>query len=244
MQHSRPKSPRRSACSILGRPAASRSRSTWPLVMDSKRLALGVLAVCLTAASSFAAGPAIIPLPKVMTNRPGLFTLCPSQPIAGAPARATQKILVDSPSLQTGQYLATMLFKSTGYQFVVATNGAAGPVRGALLLTTVNALTNLGAEGYELTVAPDSVVIRAPAQAGAFLRRAVAAPAPSAPDSVPAARQRRGLDRPVRLYPGPAPVWLARRPCSTCRGTSWTSRKLSASWTAWPCTRSTRSIGI
>ena len=60
------------------------------------------------------------------------------------------------------------MFKSTGYQFVVATNGSAGPVRGALLLTTVNALSSLGAEGYELTVAPDSVVIRAPAQAGLF----------------------------------------------------------------------------
>ena len=44
----------------------------------------------------------------------------------------------------------------------------ASDVRQALLLTTVNALSGLGAEGYELTVAPDSVVIRAPAQAGLF----------------------------------------------------------------------------
>ena len=75
---------------------------------------------------------------------------------------------MDSPSLQTGQYLATTLFKSTGSQFTVVTNGAAGPIRGAILLTTVNGLTSLGAEGYELTVAPDSVVVRAPAQAGVF----------------------------------------------------------------------------
>jgi hexosaminidase len=114
------------------------------------------------------ASPAIIPLPQQMQVRPGIFTLCPSQPFPGATALATTKILVDIPSLQTGQYLAAMLLKSTGCQFVVATNGAAGPIRGALLLTTVNALTSLGAEGYELTVAPDSVVIRAPAQAGLF----------------------------------------------------------------------------
>jgi hexosaminidase len=138
------------------------------LVLPSKLLGLGGLALSLLSAPALAATPAIIPLPKTMTNYPGVFTLCPSQPIPGAPARATQKILVDSPSLATGQYLATMLFRSTGYQFVVATNGSAGPVRQAILLTTVNALTNLGAEGYELTVAPDSVVIRAPAQAGLF----------------------------------------------------------------------------
>ena len=126
------------------------------------------LAFSLLASAALASTPAIIPLPNLMTNRPGVFTLCPGQPIPGAPARATQPILVDSPSLATGQYLAMMLSRSTGYQFVVATNGAAGPIRQALLLTTVNALSGLGAEGYELTVAPDSVVIRAPAQAGLF----------------------------------------------------------------------------
>jgi hexosaminidase len=149
--------------------------SHWPairpspaFVLTSKLLGIGGLAFSLLASAALASTPAIIPLPKAMTNRPGVFTLCPGQPIPGVPARATQKILVDSLSLATGQYLATMLFKSTGYQFVVATNGSAGPVRLAILLTTVNALTNLGAEGYELTVAPDSVVIRAPAQAGLF----------------------------------------------------------------------------
>jgi hexosaminidase len=145
-------------------------RLTIGCAMENPRRLFGITSVAfaLLAAPALAATLPIIPLPKSMTNRPGVFTLCPSQPIPGAPARATQKILVDGPSLATGQYLATMLFKSTGNQFVVASNGAAGPVRQALLLTTVNALTNLGAEGYELTVAPDSVVIRAPAQAGLF----------------------------------------------------------------------------
>ncbi len=129
--------------------------------------AVGLL-VCLMAVKTLAATPAIIPLPQQMQTRPGVFTLCPSQPIPGAPARATTRILVDAASLETGQYLATVLLKSTGYQFQVKTNSSSSPVRGAILLTTVNALSSLGAEGYELTVAPDSVVIRGPAQAGLF----------------------------------------------------------------------------
>ena len=129
-----------------------------------------ILAAFLVATSVAvaAAGPALIPLPRQMQLRPGVFTLCPSLSAPLAPAQALTRIIVDSQSLETGQYLAMMLSRSTGWQFVVATNGAAGPIRGALLLTTVNALSGLGAEGYELTVAPDSVVVRAPGQAGLF----------------------------------------------------------------------------
>ncbi len=126
------------------------------------------MATALLTGAASAAAPAIIPLPQQMQIRPGVFTLCPSQRIPGAPERATTRILVDSASLENGQYLAMTLFKSTGNRFTVATNNAPGPVRGAVLLTTVNALSTLGDEGYELTVAPDSVVIRAPAQAGLF----------------------------------------------------------------------------
>jgi hexosaminidase len=147
----------------------------WPSVrppntsiLHFKLLGIVGLATFLLAAPAFAAAPAIIPLPQQMQVRPGIFTLCPSQSVPGAPARATTRILVDGLSLQTGQYLATILFRSTGNQFTVATNNAAGPIRNAILLTTTNAIAGLGAEGYELTVAPDSVVIRAPAQAGLF----------------------------------------------------------------------------
>ena len=171
-------------------------RPSNTFVRHSKLLGLGGLVFSLLAAPAFAATPPIIPLPKSMTPHPGVFTLCPSQPIPGAPARATQKILVDSASLQTGQYLATVFFKSTGYQFVVATNGTAGPVRGAILLTTVNALSTLGAEGYELTIAPDSVVIRAPAQAGLFY----------------------GMQSLLQLFP---PQIMAQRPVS---GVAWTAQ--------------------
>src|SRR5436853_1081684 len=128
----------------------------------------GIAAVALFPLGAIAAAaPAIIPLPVTLQTRPGIFTLCPSQPVPGASIRATRKIVADSPSLQTAQYLATMLFRSTGCRFTIVTNNTPGPVRNALLLTTANALS-LGAEGYELTVSPDSVVIRAPGQGGIF----------------------------------------------------------------------------
>ncbi len=112
--------------------------------------------------------PNIIPLPVTLQTRAGTFTLCPSQAGPPAPAQASMRILADTASLQTGQYLATALFKSTGYQFQLVASSATNAVKGAILITTSNAVSSLGAESYELTVAPDSVVIRAPAQGGTF----------------------------------------------------------------------------
>ena len=126
------------------------------------------LVLAVMTSGALAAAPALIPLPQQMQTRPGVFTLCPAQPIPGAPAQALTKILVDTASLETGQYLAALLLKSTGYQFDVRTIADDSAVRGTILLTTLNALPSLGSEGYELTVAPDSVVIRAPATAGVF----------------------------------------------------------------------------
>ena len=133
--------------------------------MKCRILSLVFVALAITV---FAGTPAIIPLPQQMELRPGVFTLCPAQPIPGPPAQAVTKILVDPASQETGQYLATLLLKSTGYQFQVRTNAGGSAVKGAILLTTVNALASLGSEGYELTVAPDSVVIRGPGAAGVF----------------------------------------------------------------------------
>src|ERR1700722_2649967 len=127
-----------------------------------------VVACWMLAMTGFAATPSIIPLPKQMTNLPGTFTLCPTQPNPPVPGHAVTKILVDGSSLATGQYLAMMLARSTGYQFSIATVTNTAAVRNAILITTSNAIASLGSEGYELTVAPDSVVIRAPASAGGF----------------------------------------------------------------------------
>lgn len=132
------------------------------------RIFCAFFSLLLTTTAFAATTPSLIPLPQQMQVRAGQFTLCPSQTIAGLPARSTTRILVDGASQASGEYLAALLLKSTGYQFPIVTNLGALPVKGAILLTTVNAKTNLGAEGYELTVAPDSVVIRAPTTAGVF----------------------------------------------------------------------------
>ena len=102
--------------------------------------------------------PAVIPLPQKMALHAGAFKLTPDT-----------RIYVDSASRATGIFLTERLRPSTGYPLKTGTKffcGAAIP--GGILLTTKNADTNLGPEGYELTVAPDSIVVRAPTQAGLF----------------------------------------------------------------------------
>ncbi|MEO5802153.1 MAG: beta-N-acetylhexosaminidase [Verrucomicrobiota bacterium] len=126
-----------------------------------------IFALLFSAVAVFAT-PSLIPLPQQMTVQAGTFTLCPAQLIPGAPSPAPTKILVDGASRETGEYLAVLLFKSTGFRFEIATNSGIAPVPQAILLTTNNAIASLGAEGYELTVATNSVVIRAPTSAGLF----------------------------------------------------------------------------
>ena len=108
------------------------------------------------AASSDA--PAIIPQPQSLELHAGTFTLTPATRVyADFGSRATARILTDHLAPATGCAIkpATKIFGS-------------GPIPGAIFLTTRHANTNLGPEGYELTVTPDAVVIRAPAQAGLF----------------------------------------------------------------------------
>ena len=112
-----------------------------------------------------AATPQLVPLPQQMVMGLGEFTLCGPP---GAPAPAPTRILADASSRETAEYLAGMLFKSTGFRFAIDSNAGSVAVPQTILLTTNNALPSLGAEGYELTVATNSVVIRAPAAAGAF----------------------------------------------------------------------------
>jgi hexosaminidase len=92
-----------------------------------------------------------------MERRQGAFELRPEA-----------RILVDSTSQETGQYLAGQLRKSTGYQLPVVAQTEALATKRNILLTTQGAKSGLGAEGYELGVSPDGVIIRAPAAAGLF----------------------------------------------------------------------------
>lgn len=124
--------------------------------------------VSLSAIMPVTAAPAIIPQPVLLQASNGVFTLCAASPAPGAPTEAAVRIYADPTAHGSSDYLASLLFQSTGQRFAVlpATNGAA--VGGGILLTTANALSGLGAEGYELTVATNSVVVRAPAAAGVF----------------------------------------------------------------------------
>ncbi|HTY87688.1 MAG TPA: beta-N-acetylhexosaminidase [Candidatus Acidoferrum sp.] len=124
-----------------------------------------IAGVCLwlfwATVSVFADGtnsPAIIPLPQKMILLPGVFTLT-----------VRTRVYADSASHETAGFLAARLRPSTGYPLKIEIKSFAGAeIPGGILLTTKNADTNLGPEGYELTVAPNSVVVRAPAETGLF----------------------------------------------------------------------------
>ncbi len=117
--------------------------------------------VVFVAAASLAAEtnyPSIVPQPARLTLAEGEFSLTPDT-----------AIYTDEASTATGEQLASRLRPSTGFPLkVMATNASAEPITNAILLTTSNAKKELGAEGYELSVASNAIVIRAPEQAGLF----------------------------------------------------------------------------
>ena len=117
---------------------------------------------------AFADPPALIPLPQLMQTNAGTFTLCSAQSIPGLAKPASTKILVGSGARETGEYLSLQLFKSTGFRFEVIDTAQDTAIAQAILITTNNPLSDLGTEGYELTVETNSVLIRAPQAAGLF----------------------------------------------------------------------------
>jgi hexosaminidase len=119
---------------------------------------------CSSAPASEAAPPAIIPLPQKMEANPGVFELR----LSGSGFHGPTKILADSTMQDTARYLAARLTKSSGHELPVKTAAESGQVKDAILLTTSGAKPELGPEGYELTVTPQGVVIRATDSAGAF----------------------------------------------------------------------------
>ena len=107
------------------------------------------------AASAQAAEPALIPALQEMKLQEGGFVLASST-----------GILADAATRPTAAFLAEHLRQATGFGFSVRSPGKSAA--GNIFLTTNGSNPDLGAEGYELTVTPDSVLIRAPAQAGLF----------------------------------------------------------------------------
>jgi hexosaminidase len=128
--------------------------------MKRSIILLGLLALlagvnCLAAVTN---GICLIPQPQKMTVGTGAFTL-----------NADTIIYTDHASIETGNQLAAQLCRSTGFLLrVVPRSSAAKAIKNAIWLTTESPNPSLGQEGYELTVAPDFVVVHAPAQAGLF----------------------------------------------------------------------------
>src|SRR5262245_19516366 len=106
----------------------------------------------LLAVPAFAAEPTIVPAPQTMELREGAFKLAPDT-----------RIYTDAASAQTGKDLAARLHTATGYSLSASVKQGS---EAGILLTTEGANAALGAEGYELTVEPKHVVIRAPQQSG------------------------------------------------------------------------------
>jgi hexosaminidase len=113
-----------------------------------------VVLFCL-AASAQAAEPALIPAPQEMKLQEGVFVL-----------RSSTGILANAAARPAATFLAEHLRQGTGFGFSIRSPRKSAAEN--ILLTTDGANPGLGAEGYELTVTPDSVLIRAPAEAGLF----------------------------------------------------------------------------
>ena len=127
------------------------------------KLKIAGFSFCLWSATAFAFAadadsPAIIPWPQEVALHDGEFKLEPDT-----------RVYTDFASRQTTRFLTEPLRRSTGYPLATRTKFfSSAAIPNGILLTTKNADPKLGPEGYELTVSPDSVVIRAPTQAGLF----------------------------------------------------------------------------
>lgn len=120
--------------------------------------------MCVTAPDPGAQAPSsglgnVVPLPVTSTLGTGAFQL---------PATAAIYVEPGTPEMiALGQYFADKLKPATGYSLpVAATTGA--PCPGNIYLTTANADSTLGAEGYALNVDPKLLSVTAPQPAGLF----------------------------------------------------------------------------
>ena len=97
----------------------------------------------------------VVPAPAKLSTGKGSFVL-----------RATTPIVADTALRARGRQLASMLGPATGFDLPVVATAAAGP-HIALRQSAALAKT-LGPEGYQLSVTPAAVTIRAASPAGAF----------------------------------------------------------------------------
>jgi hexosaminidase len=119
--------------------------------------------LCLSAATSYNLSAstnslAIIPLPQRVELRTGTFKVT-----------TATRVYTDVASRETGAFLVDRLRQSTGYPFTISSRiPSIAALKDGIVLSTLGANTNVVPEGYALTVTPDTVLIRAPTQAGLF----------------------------------------------------------------------------
>ncbi len=103
--------------------------------------------------------PAIIPQPTELILKDGAFELAATTRLQfGTPAAA-----------ETARQLAAMLAPATGFHLIPTAHGAnTAAIQPAILLTTAGADATLGEEGYDLSVTPATVQLRATTSAGLF----------------------------------------------------------------------------
>ncbi|MDZ7617540.1 MAG: beta-N-acetylhexosaminidase [Patescibacteria group bacterium] len=103
------------------------------------------------------ARPTVIPLPEKMELGAGTFSLT-----------AETVVVVAEETRRVGQYLAWLLRRPTEFAFPLRDVAPNADCAGCIVLRTDSAKEHLGAEGYELTVQADRVIITAATEAGAF----------------------------------------------------------------------------
>ena len=97
----------------------------------------------------------IVPVPESLTAGSGRFTLT-----------AGTVIWADAASADVARRFAAWIAPATGFALPVRVGGT--PTGRAIILRRDTRLTRLGAEGYELTVTPRQVTVRARERAGVF----------------------------------------------------------------------------
>ena len=121
---------------------------------------IGVAATLLLSAVALVAAdnpaPAIVPLPRKMETAPGSFLLTPAV-----------KIKADGDAAETGRYLANELHRRTAADLVVI-QGADASAAGNIDLEIDGSKSDLGDEGYTLSITSGGIAIHAPHSAGLF----------------------------------------------------------------------------
>ena len=133
-------------------PSMTRKRSVW-----LGAVLIGVVALLIVKHVGKGPALALVPAPAAFSSRNAHFLLRPHTPI-----------LVDSASATPAELLKQQLESSTGFKLKVEQAPGRRAVNGAMVMVTEPLPALDSAEGYELTVTSQGVLLRAASSAGIF----------------------------------------------------------------------------